>query len=89
MSDVKKKNKCDLNYNRYCQYFNTTIIILVTVFIGIVLVVLTEQIKISMNLPFVFVSSLFSTVLLFSVFFLINFHNKMKRIMKEIDKLRV
>jgi len=89
MSDLKKKNKLDLTYNKYSQFFNTTIIILSTVFIGVLLSILTEQIMIGKNIPFVFVISVFIIILIFSIYFLIKFHNEMKRIMGEIDKLKI
>ena len=89
MSDLKKKNKFDLDYGKYCQFFNTTIIILVTIFIGIILAILTEQIKFGKNIPFMLVVSIFFIALIFSIYFLIKFHNKMKAIMRKIDKLKI
>jgi len=89
MSDQKKKNKFDLEYNKYCQFFNTTIIILVTIFIGILLAILTEQIKFGKNMPFILVVSIFFIALIFSIYCLIRFHNKMNGIMKKINKLKI
>ena len=89
MSDQKKKNKYDLDYNKYCQFFNTTIIILATFFIGFLLSILTKQIEIGVNTPFIFVISTFIVILSISVYFLIEFYNKMKEIMGNIDKLKI
>ncbi|MEK6854989.1 MAG: hypothetical protein AABX73_02090 [Nanoarchaeota archaeon] len=89
MTDLKKKNKLDLSYNKYSQFFNTAIIILVTVFIAVLLAVLTEQIKIGKNTPFIFVISTFAIALIFSVYYLIKFHNEMESIMRKIDKLKI
>lgn len=89
MSDLKKKNKLDLSYNKYSQFFNTVIIILVTIFIAILLAILTEQIEIGKNIPFVFVISIFLFALIISIYYLINFHNKMEAIMRKIDKLKI
>ncbi len=89
MSDLKKKNKYDLDYNKNCQFFNTAIIILATVFIGFLISILTGQIKIGINMPFIFVISIFIVILAISVYFLIGFYNGMKEIMRKIDKLKI
>ncbi len=89
MTDLKKKNKLDLSYNKYSQSFNTTIIILFTVFIAVLLPVLTKQIIIGKNIPFVFIISTFVIVLIFSIYYLIKFHNEMEAIMRKIDKLKI
>jgi len=89
MTDLKKKNKLDLEFNKCCQFFNTTIIVLVTIFIGFLLVILTEQIKLGKNIPFIFIVSIFFITLIFSVYYLIKFHNRMKEIINKIDKLKV
>ena len=89
MSDIKKKNKLDLDYNRCCQFFNTTIIVLVTIFIGLLLSILTKQIEIGKNASFVFAITLFAVVLIFSIYFLIRLHNDMKSIIRKIDKLKI
>ncbi len=89
MKDIIKKNKLDLTYNKYSQFFNTTIIIFSTITIGILIALLTEQIKIGKNIPFIFIALLFITILIFSIYSLIKFHNEMERIIKKIDKLKV
>lgn len=89
MGELKKKNKLDLDYNRCCQFLNTTIIVLITIFLGFLLAVLTNQIQVGKNMPFIFVISLFIAVLIISVYFLISFYSEMKAIIRKIDKLKI
>jgi len=53
----------------------------------VLLSVLTEQIKIGMNMAFVLVMFIFITVLVLCVYFLVIFSNKMKKIIGRIDEL--
>ena len=39
-----KKNILDLQYNKYLQYYNTSVIVLFTYFIGIGVALITEQV---------------------------------------------
>lgn len=89
MSDLKKKNKYDLDYSTYSQFFNTIIIIFVTISIGMLLTVLTGQIKISMNTPFIFTMLIFIVALIFSIYSLIKLYNKMEETKRNIDKLKI
>lgn len=89
MSDLKKKNKCDLEYNTYCQFFNTTIIVSITILLGMLLTILTGQIKIGSNPPFIFALITSFAILAITIYLLTIIHDKMEAKKEEIQWLNI
>ena len=89
MSNLKEKNKLDLEYHKYSQYFNSLIIVTVTVLFGFLLSLLTNQIVVGKNFPFIFVTLLSVIIIISSVYFLIKFHNNMNAIINRVNKLNI
>jgi len=79
------KNILDLKYNTYLQYFNTAIIIAFTYVIGIIIAIITYQIKEITQLLLVWIFS--SIILFFIAVFLKKCRNNLKRILEEIKAL--
>jgi len=89
ISDKVKKNLLDLQYNKYLQYYNTSIIILFTYFIGVGIAFITKQIDI--NEPKQFLSLLvisISTVVLI-ILFMLRFKSHQENILDEIKNLKI
>jgi len=84
---LKEKNKIDLKYNTYLQFFNTIIIITATVLITVSIAIFTEQIKIGKNITFIFVMCLSLTVIIFTTISLIIIYNKMKENLEDLNNL--
>ena len=84
-----KKNILDLHHNKNLQYFNTSVIIIFTYFIGVIIALLTGQIDIT-DSRHLFLLGLFSIVLLgFLVILLLHFKNNMRKAIKEIGRLKL
>ena len=83
---IIRKNLLDLKYNKNLQYFNTTIIALLTFLLGIIIAYISQDILFTLDNSLIFLSI---TVIIMSmcVISLINFHNKMRNIEKEIKNL--
>ncbi len=86
ISDNIKKNLLDLQYNKYLQYYNTSIIILFTYFIGLAIAIVTNQINYNNGWQLFFVSIISSLVI---VLFMLNFKMHLKNITFEIKKLNI
>ena len=89
LSDKIKKNLLDLHHQRYLQYFNTCLIILVTYLVGVTIAFITKQIKIediNQILAVVIVSLAFIGTL---VLLLIYFKTHLTKIPQEIKKLKL
>lgn len=89
LNDKIKKNLLDLNYNKYLQYYTTTIIILFTFFIGLTLAFITKQIdynNISQMILTAFISAIILSVL---VILMLNFRSHIKNIPEEVKKLKI
>ena len=89
MNDKIKKNLLDLSYNKYLQYFNTTIIIIFTYIIGVGIAFLTnavdykekEQISTVAFVSIIFISILSAL--------LRNFKKHQENIKEEMRKLKI
>ncbi len=89
LSERVKKNLLDIHYNKYLQYFNTTIIISFTYLIGVALAFITKQINYK-NPEQLFLVALISIGFLgVMVILLINFRSHINNIPKEIKKLNL
>ncbi len=87
LSPNVKKNLLDLHYNKYLQYYTTSIIIIFTYFIGIVIALWTKQIDWSKGqvlLGITLVSGLFLSVMTLKMS---QFKDQMNTIIAEIKKL--
>lgn len=84
-----KKNLLDLEYTKYLQYFNTSIIFLFTYIIGITIAFITKQIDYRSSKQLLSVI-IISIVLIGAIIaFMFNFEDNLKRIPKEIKKLKL
>lgn len=86
-SNQIKKNLLDLKYNKNLQYYNTSIILLFTYFIGIAIAFITKQIDYT-NLAQLFLTGIISIVFISTiVIFMLRFRAHLKIIPEEIKKL--
>lgn len=84
-----KKNLLDLQYNKYLQYINTSIIIFFTYIIGLAIAFITKQIDYN-NLNQLFFVVILSTIMtLIIVGFLMTSKESLKNIAEEIRSLAV
>ncbi len=84
-----KKNLLDINYNKYLQYFNTTIIISFTYLIGIAIAFITKQINYKDPTQLFLVALISIGFLGIMVILLLDFKGHIDRIPKEIKKLNL
>jgi len=84
-----KKNILDLHYNKNLQYFNTTIIIIFTYFIGLIIALLTKQINLFDNGQLYLLALISIVVLSILSILLLYFKGNMKKIITEISKLNI
>jgi len=89
LDDKIKKNLLDLNYNKYLQYYTTSIIILFTYFIGVILSFITKQIDYKNNSQIMLVEVISIAVISILVILLLNFKTHLKNIPNEIKKLKI
>ena len=82
-----RKNILDIQHNKYLQYFNTTIVILFTYFIGLFIALITKSIDYT-NKNHVVITMIVSIAFLsVTTIFLLRFKDKMKGIISEIENL--
>jgi len=89
ISDEVKKNILDLQYNKYLQYYNTSIIILFTYYVGVGIAFLTKQLNLGDSrqfLSFGLVSISITTVI---ILLMLNFRSHQQKILEEIKKLGI
>ena len=89
MDNKIRKNLLDLEYNKYLQYYNTSVIIFFTYLIGMIVVLFTNQIKYENYLQLsLFI--LLSILVIGTVYILLsNFKMHLRRIPEEIIKLNL
>jgi hypothetical protein len=82
-----KKTILNLQFTKYLQFFNTSIIILFTFFIGTLIALLTKQIKLSDQIQIKFF--IITGIILFTPLILLiqKFKFHMQNILNEIKKL--
>lgn len=89
ISDKVKKNLLDIHYNKYLSYFNTTIILLFSYIIALLIGFITSQIDYR-NTNQVYAVSVFSFIIIYIfIMFLLNFRDHLRKIPKEIKKLKL
>lgn len=89
LQDKVKKNLLDIHYNKYLQYFNTTIIITFTYIIGISIAFITKQINYKDPKQLLFITLVSIGFLSFIAILLINFKEHLNNIPREIKKLKL
>ncbi len=88
-SENVKKNILDLQYNKYLQYYTTSIILLFTYFIGLGIAFITRQVDIYNTRQLLFVVVITIGVVTFIVVLIRNFKDHQKNILEEIRKLKL
>lgn len=89
LNDKVKKNLLDLQYNKYLQGYNTSIIILFTYTIGVIIAFITKQIDYK-NANQVGLIGLISVAVISIIFiFMFRMREHLKNIPNEIKKLRL
>ncbi len=83
-----KKNLLDLNYNKYLQYFNTSIIILFTYIIGVFIAFITKQIDYKNPNQLVLVAFISMVIISMIITLMLKFRKHLAEIPKELKKLR-
>lgn len=81
------KNILDLNYQKYLQYKIVTIIFLFTYLVGIVIALLTKQLKFTDYLDILFLVALTIIVIGTAIPLVKRFNYHLRRIPKIIEKL--
>ena len=89
LNDRTKKNLLDLDHNKYLQYYNTSLILLFTYFIGTFIAFVTKQIdykNINQLTLFILVSVAFLVPI---IIFMKKSKEQLRNIPKEIKKLKL
>lgn len=89
MENKIRKNLLDLNYQKYLQYRNTSIILLFTYFIGIAIAFGTNQIKYSNTNQILLISLISITIIPAICMPLLYFRFMMAKILKEVEELGI
>ena len=82
-----EKNILDLNYTKNLQYYNTSILILFTYFIGVSIALLTEQINYNNITHLSLIAVISLAIVAFIILLMLKFKNNMINIIQEIKKL--
>ncbi len=89
LPDKVKKNLLDLQYNRYLQSYNTSIIVLFTFLIGIGIAFITKQIDYTSFNQMLAVATITIAVVAVIVLLMLQFKGHMSNILQEIKKLKL
>ena len=89
LNDKIKKNLLDLQYNKYLQYYNTSIIVLFTYFIGAAIALLTRQIDYTSQKQMLLLGIISIPVITVCVLLMLKFRNHLKNIFLELRKLNI
>lgn len=89
LSDKIKKNLLDLQYSRYLQYYNTSIIILSTYIIGVIIGFVTKQIDYKNEGQLVLVGLISVGVVTFILLLMLRFKDHQEKIISEVKKLNL
>ena len=87
MNSKIKKNLLDLEYNKYLQIYTTNIVIFITLFVGLIIALISNQIDFTNFVDIIIFLSISCFLLSFNVAFMIRARNKLDQIPKEIMKL--
>lgn len=89
LSEGVNKNLLDLSYNKYLQYYNTTIVVIFTYLIGVGITFFTKAIdyrQMQQIIPVSVISLMFLSIL---VLLLRNFKLHQEKIKEEMKKLKI
>lgn len=89
LSDRVKKNLLDLQYNKYLQYYTTSIIILFTYFIGLGIAFITKQIDIGEPRQFLSLMVISISITVLIILSMLRFKNHQQNILDEIKNLKI
>jgi len=89
LSDKIKKNLLDLQYNKYLQYYNTSIIILFTYVIGVAIAFITKQINYKNMNEIGLVAIISIAVISIIVMFMLKMKDHIQNIPNEIKMLKL
>lgn len=89
LSDPIKKSLLQLAYSRYLQFFNTTIIIGFSFFIGIIIAFLTNQLDYQNVNHWILVGFISSIVFFFVLIFGNKFYTHLETMKEEVKKLKI
>lgn len=88
-SDALKKNILDLHYNKYLQYYNTSIIILFTYAIGVTIAFVTGQVDYQSRTQLMlvgFISIMFTSII---ILLMLEYKAHMSEIINEVKRLKI
>jgi len=89
INDKVKKNLLDLEYNKYLQYYNTSIIILFTYFIGVAIALITNQVNYK-NFNQLFLVAIISIAIVSTIIILmLRWKSYLKDIPNKIENLKL
>lgn len=83
-----RKNLLDLHYQRYLQYKIVTLIVMFAYFTAVILGFFTKQLKMTDKVDLIFVGIFSVIMIVLGYLFLNEFNYHLKRIPKEMKKLR-
>ena len=89
ITDKIKKNLLDLHYTKYLQYYNTSIIILFTYFIGIAIAFITKQINYKSTSHIMLVVIISIIIVAIITIFMLKFREHLTNILQEVRKLKL
>ncbi|MEA3515269.1 MAG: hypothetical protein U9R34_07350 [Nanoarchaeota archaeon] len=89
LSDKIKKNLLDLQYNKYLQYYNTSIIILFTYIIGVAIAFITKQINYKSMNEVGLAGIISIAVISIIVIFMLRMRDHIQNIPNKIKKLKL
>jgi len=89
ISDSVKKNVLDLQYNKYLQYYNTSIIILFTYVIGAGIALLTEQLNLTDHKQVLSLGLISTVIIAICILSMLYFKNHQQNILYAIKKLKL
>lgn len=89
LNDRIKKNLLDLEYNKYLQHFNTSMILLFTYVIGLFVASITKQIDYTNPKQLLLVAPISIVFIVIVVISLLNSRSNLTKIPKEMKKLKL
>ncbi len=89
LPDRIKKNLLDLQYNKYMQYYTTTIILLFTYGIGVFIAFITKQVDYTNTRHVSLVGIISITVISLIIIPMLRFKEHINNIPKEVKKLKL
>lgn len=89
LSEGIKKNLLDLQYDKYLQYYNTSLIILFTYVIAVAIGFITKQINYQDIAQVATIGLISASVIITTLLLMLHFKDHMKNILEEVKKLKI